>query len=130
MNLSAAKEYLLSKPGATLDHPFGEDTMVIKVKHKMFATLSVGKMEKSEINLDNENTAWLNLKCDPDEALALRDIFNAVIPGYHMNKKHWNTLILDGTIPDEEIKRMIDNSFMLVVQNMPKADQESILIHL
>jgi len=72
----------------------------------------------------------MNLKCDPDEASALRDIFAAVIPGYHMNKRLWNTIILDGSIPQGEIERMIDNSFMLVVNKMTKKDQQSILIHL
>jgi len=73
---------------------------------------------------------WMNLKCDPEEAVMLRDIFVAVIPGYHMNKRLWNTVILDGSIPQGEIERMMDNSFQLVVSNMPQKDQQSILVHL
>jgi predicted DNA-binding protein (MmcQ/YjbR family) len=72
----------------------------------------------------------LNLKCDPDEAHALRDIFDAVIPGYHMNKRLWNTVILDGSVPRGEIERMIDNSFLLVVQKMTKKQREAIMVHL
>ena len=71
--------------------------------------------------IEAKGTASLNLKCDPDEALALRDIFPAITPGYHMNKKHWNTVQLDGSVPEGEIERMIDNSFLLVVNAMPKA---------
>ena len=122
-----AKDYLLSKPEAELDFPFGEEVMVFKVKNKMFATLAVGKMGKGE---GERNNWWMNLKCEPEEAVMLRDIFPAVIPGYHMNKRLWNTVILDGTVPRGEIERMIDNSFLLVVQKMAKKDQQSILLHL
>ena len=69
----------------------------------------------------------MNLKCDPQEAALLRDIFPAVIPGYHMSKIHWNTVILDGSIPKGEIQRMIDNSFMLVVSKMTKKARISLL---
>jgi len=126
------KEYIVSKPEVTLTFPFGDDVSVFKVKNKMFATLSVGKMGKgTKDNTGNTKLDWwMNLKCDPDEAVMLRDIFPSVIPGYHMNKKHWNTLILDDSIPQGEIERMIDNSFMLVVNNMPTEDQQSILLHL
>ena len=110
MNFEAARNYLLSKPEAAEDYPFGPDTAVYFIRRKMFATL--GTMQ---------GMARINLKCDPDEALALRDIFPAVIPGYHMNKKHWNTVILDGSVPKGELERMIDNSWRLVIQGMPKA---------
>ncbi|MBV1909304.1 MAG: MmcQ/YjbR family DNA-binding protein [Kangiellaceae bacterium] len=128
MNQEQVKEYLLSKPQSFEDFPFGPEVAVFKVKGKMFATLAIGKMGKGddEGNLD----WWMNLKCDPDEASALRDIFKSVIPGYHMNKRLWNTIILDGSIPPGEIERMIDNSFMLVINKMSKKDQTSILIHL
>lgn len=119
MKLSEIKQYLLAKPETREDYPFGPDVAVYKVKDKMFATRS------SHQGVDN-----MNLKCDPQEALALRDIFDAVKPGYHMNKKHWNTIILDGSIPDNEIKRMIDNSFLLVVKGMPKKDRLSLEIKL
>ncbi|MDP2560269.1 MmcQ/YjbR family DNA-binding protein [Psychrobium sp. 1_MG-2023] len=118
------KAYLLNKPFAVLDFPFGEEVMVFKVKHKMFATLSRGKGKDTK----TEQPWWLNLKCDPDEALALRDIFESIIPGYHMNKRLWNTVIIDGSIPTGEIERMIDNSFNLVVSNLPKKEQRSIVL--
>ena len=127
MTMEIIKNYLLSKPEAKIDTPFGEDVTVFKVRNKMFATLSLGKMGKG----DSENQDWwVNLKCDPDEALALRDIFDAVIPGYHMNKRLWNTVILDGSIPQGEIERMMDNSYMLVVNNMPTKDREAIELQL
>ena len=117
MNNSQARSYLLSKPEATEDYPFGPDVAVFKVKNKMFATLAVG---------NDTQHYWMNLKCDPHEALMVRDIFPSVIPGYHMNKKHWNTIILDDTVPKGEIERMMDNSFLLVVKGMTKADRRSI----
>lgn len=76
----------------------------------------------------NDDTARVNLKCDPDEALALRDIFDGVIPGYHMNKKHWNTLILDGSVPTGEIERMMDRSYGLVVKGLKKSERQSLEI--
>lgn len=123
-----AEDYMLGKPEAYIDYPFGDDIKVFKVKNKMFATLALGKMGKGdgEGNFD----WWMNLKCDPDEAVMLRDIFPSVIPGYHMNKKLWNTIILDGSIPQGEIERMMDNSYLLVVSKMTKKDQQSILVHL
>lgn len=128
MNHKKAEKYLLAKPESILDYPFGLDVKVFKVKGKMFATLAIGKMGKGDgksSNQDIENHDWwMNLKCDPDEASALRDIFAAVIPGYHMNKRLWNTVILDGSIPSGEIERMIDNSFSLVVKGMKKSDRE------
>ncbi|MEQ3515241.1 MmcQ/YjbR family DNA-binding protein [Pseudoalteromonas sp. BZB3] len=118
-----AHEYLISKPETTVSQPFGEGVDVYKVKGKMFATLALGKVRKGA----EENPHWwMNLKCAPDEAHILRDIFDAVIPGYHMNKRLWNTIILDSSIPQGEIERMIDNSFMLVVEKMPKKAQTSI----
>lgn len=112
------QKYLLAKPYCLLDYPFGKDVMVFKVKGKMFATLSYDRIS---------GQCAINLKCDPHEAAALRDIFSAVTAGYHMNKKHWNTVVIDGSIPQGEIERMIDNSFKLVVSKMTKKDQQSIL---
>jgi predicted DNA-binding protein (MmcQ/YjbR family) len=108
MDYAAARKYLLDKREAVEDHPFGPDTAVYFIRRKMFATLGT-----------LAGTGRMNLKCDPDEALALRDIFSGVIPGYHMNKKHWNTVILDGSVPRSEIERMIDNSYHLVIMGMP-----------
>ena len=119
MDYQQAKDYLMSKPEAVEDYPFYPDVMVPKVRGKMFATLS-----------ERNGIAEMNLKCDPHEALALRDIFAAVKPGYHMNKKHWNTVTLNGTIPANEIRRMIDNSYLLVVKNLPKKSQVALLAQL
>ena len=115
MNYQQAKTYLLSKPAAKEDYPFGPDVLVPKVKGKMFATLG-----------ERNGSAAINLKCDPDQAFALRDIFDAVIPGYHMNKKHWNTVILNGTIPRGEIERMIDHSYGLVVKSLKKLERQAL----
>ena len=115
MNADQARDYLLSRPEAWEDYPFTLDVAVFKIKKKMFATLGY----------DNDQPR-MNLKCDPEEALALRDIFDAVIPGYHMNKAHWNTVILDGSIPRGELERMIDRSYGLVVKGMKKADRLSL----
>ncbi len=122
MNHQQARIYLLDKPEATESFPFGPDVSVFKIKDKMFATLALGKMGKGD-GLGNFDW-WMNLKCDPDEAAALRDIFPAVNPGYHMNKRLWNTLTLDGSIPLSEIERMIDNSFSLVVKGLKKSDRK------
>ena len=127
LTFEQVEQYLLSKPEASLDYPFGEEVSVFKVKNKMFATLALGKMGKDD---GEKQDWWLNLKCEPDEAIMLRDIFPAIIPGYHMNKRLWNTVILDGSIPQGEVERMIDNSFKLVVSKMTKKDQQSILIYL
>ena len=131
LNEKQAERYLLSKPEVKLDFPFGEEVKVFKVKNKMFATLSLSKKGEGDVNdLSSEKRDWwMNLKCDPNEAVMLRDIFPAVIPGYHMNKRLWNTIILDGSIPQGEIERMMDNSFKLVVSKMSKKDQQFLAIH-
>ncbi len=118
LDLAEIKTYLLSKPNALEDYPFGPDVMVFKVKGKMFATLGTF-----------EGDARLNLKCDPVEAEMLRDIFDSVIPGYHMNKKHWNTVIMNGSVPKQEIIRMIDNSYCLVVKSLSKRDRTQLELH-
>lgn len=112
-----ARDYFLSKPQAWLDFPFGDDVYVFKIKTKMFGTLG----------WENE-VARINLKCDPQEALMLRDVFEAVVPGYHMNKTHWNTIILDGSLPRGEIERMVDNSYALVAKSLKKADRVALEI--
>jgi predicted DNA-binding protein (MmcQ/YjbR family) len=102
MNIETLREYCLSKPGVTETFPFGEDTLVFKVNGKMYALA----------NLDGDLT--VNLKCNPSLALELRERYASVIPGYHMNKKHWNTVLLDGSIPDKEVFSWIDHSYELV----------------
>lgn len=115
MDYEAAKEYLLNKPDAREDYPFGPDVLVPKIKGKMFATLGV-----------SEGVANMNLKCDPLQAQELRDLFQSVKPGYHMNKLHWNTIILDGSIPQGEIERMIDHSYALVVKKLKRAERQAL----
>jgi len=130
MNNQQVEKYLLAKPEAVLYFPFGDEVKVFKVKNKMFATLSLGTGNEKGTDGKMAGHYCINLKCDPEEAIMLRDIFSAVIPGYHMNKMQWNTVILDGSIPQGEIERMMDNSFSLVVSNMTKKDQLSILVHM
>jgi predicted DNA-binding protein (MmcQ/YjbR family) len=130
MDQQQVREYILSKPFAVETFPFGEGVSVFKVKHKMFATLTIGKMDNEDSECADKANGWVNLKCDPQEAIMLRDIFPSVIPGYHMSKVHWNTVKLDGSVPQGELQRMMDNSFNLVVSNMTKEVQESILLHI
>lgn len=130
MDAEMVRQYMLAKPETILDYPFGADVEVYKVKGKMFATLALGKGNEKDTDGKMAGHFCMNLKCDPEEAMMLRDIFTAVIPGYHMNKAQWNTIILDGSIPQGEVERMIDNSYMLVVSKMTKKDQASILVHL
>ncbi|MBU2965410.1 MmcQ/YjbR family DNA-binding protein [Amphritea sp. 2_MG-2023] len=112
MDYEATRHYMLSRPEAWEDFPFYPHIAVMKVRHKMFATLSM-----------DGDIARMNLKCDPAEAQMLRDIFSAVLPGYHMNKRHWNTVLLDGSIPAGELQRMIDRSYGLVVKGLPRKDR-------
>lgn len=105
MNLEQFRDYCLSKPKATEGTPFGETVLVFKVGGKMFALASV-----------DEAPPRVNLKCDPDLALELRDRYEQVTPGYHMNKKHWNTVDIESGIPDAEIRKMIDHSYELVAK--------------
>ncbi len=126
MNAEQVRNYLLTKPETLLDYPFGPDVEVYKVKGKMFATLSKGKGNEKDTDGKMAGHYCMNLKCDPEEAIMLRDIFASVIPGYHMNKAQWNTVILEGSVPQGEVERMIDNSFLLVVNKMTKKDQTSI----
>ena len=110
MNAEDFRAYCLGKKGTTESSPFGPEHIVFKVGGKMFALLAL-----------DEVPTRVNLKCDPDLALDLRDRYEQVEPGYHMNKKHWNTVVLDGVIPDPEVRKMIDHSYDLVVQSLPKA---------
>lgn len=130
MDYQTVLTYLLNKPQTQVSQPFGEGVDVFKVNNKMFATLSLGTGKEKDTQGKMAGHYCINLKCDPNEALALRDIFEAVIPGYHMNKKLWNTVILNDSIPQGEIERMIDNSFMLVVDKMTKKEQTAIKLHL
>ena len=114
MDLARLREYCLSKPRATEGLPFGPDVVVFKVGGKMFALAAL-----------DEVPATVNLKCEPDLALDLRDRYEQVTPGYHMNKKHWNTVEIDCGVPEAELRKMIDHSYELVNKSMPKTVRAS-----
>ena len=112
MNLDAIREYALKKRCVTECQPFGDDTLVYKVMDKIFMLMSI------------EVPVQLNLKCDPELAIELRERYESVLPGYHMNKTHWNTVIIDNTVPPKEIFKMIDDSYDLIVKAFPKKKME------
>ncbi len=114
MNIEELREYCLSKKGVTELFPFDEVTLVFKVGDKMFALT----------NLDGEPT--VNLKCDPERAIELREQHSSIIPGYHMNKTHWNTVIMDGSVSDKLIYELIEHSYNLVFESLPKIKRERI----
>lgn len=116
MNFTSCRDYCLMQLQSQEDFPFGPDVYVYKVAGKVFAILSESLLPDSA-----ERQASVNLKCDPAEALMLRQIFPAITPGYHMNKQHWNTVLLDGSVPENELKRQIEQSYQLVVATLPKA---------
>lgn len=107
MNIESIREYCLSKPQTNESCPFGDDNIVFKVFDKMFVLLSLDE-------------PWINLKCDPDKAIELRERYSGVVlPGYHMNKALWNTIIFD-SVTDVILKEWIDDSYNLVVEKLPK----------
>jgi predicted DNA-binding protein (MmcQ/YjbR family) len=114
MNLESFREYCLTKPNVTEGMPFGETVVVFKVGCKMFALASL-----------DEIPTTVNLKCDPDLALELRDRYEQVRPGYHMNKKHWNTVELGTGVPDGELRKMIDHSYDRVVASLTRPKREA-----
>lgn len=114
MNIEKFREYCLSFNGVTEGYPFNEDTLVFKVMGKMFAMTDV------------ENFSRINLKCDPVKAAMLRDLYPEVEPGYHMNKRHWNMVDPKGNLDDVLIKEWIEDSYNLVVENLPRKDQKKL----
>ncbi len=106
MNHKDVENYVLSMPNAELDYPFGEEVAVYKVGGKMFALIPEGK-----------NPVQISLKCDPQLSQILRDKYETVLEGYHLNKKHWNTILLSGQLPWEEIQALIRHSYDLVIKN-------------
>ena len=113
MNIEQIREYCLRKKGVTEEFPFDEETLVFKVMSKIFILASLDSIPLQ-----------INLKCDPGKVVELREEYEAVQPGYHMNKKHWNTIIIDGSIPNKKILEWIDHSYNLVVKGLRKTDQE------
>ncbi|MCI0707440.1 MAG: MmcQ/YjbR family DNA-binding protein [Ignavibacteriae bacterium] len=117
MTLDAIRDYCLKKPGKiTEGFPFGEGALVYKVNGKMFLLVMI-----------DEKPLSMNLKADPEQAVEWREQYEAVQPGYHMNKKLWNTVTLDGSIPRQEIVKMIDHSYEQVVKGLKKTEREKIL---
>ena len=115
MDLETFRKYCLSKKGVSEGFPFGEDTLVFKVMGKIFAITSF------------EQPLSVNLKCDPEKAVELRERYEDVQPGYHMNKKHWNTVNFEGEISVRELKEMTDHSYELVVSSLTKKLKEELL---
>ncbi len=115
MNIEELREYCLAKKGVTESFPFDESTLVFKVSGKMFALT------------DLVDAFSINLKCDPEKAIELREQFPCVVPGYHMNKQHWNTILIDGSVNDKLLKEWIDNSYDLIVKSLTKKQQQEIL---
>jgi predicted DNA-binding protein (MmcQ/YjbR family) len=110
-----SRDYLLSREATTEETPFGPDALVYKVGGKMFAILGL-----------KDDIGQLNLKCDPERAIDLRLEHESILPGYHMNKKHWNTLVLDGTLKPALVRELIDHSYELVVASLPKKTREAL----
>lgn len=112
MNQEDAIQYCLGKPEAMETYPANDDASVYKVRHKMFALVG-----------DNQGVGRINLKCDPDKAIELREKYESIIPGYHMNKRHWNTILLNGSVPADKIRQLIDHSYGLVVNGLMDAER-------
>ena len=104
-----------AKPGTRKDYPFGDQVAVFKVAGRIFALVALG-----------ETPGSISLKCDPELATSLRDRYTGVSPGYHLNKRHWNTLTLDGSVPDEEVLELIDHSYDLVVARLTRAQRNQL----
>lgn len=119
MNLETFYEYCLSKKGVTQHFPFDKDTLVFKIGGKMFALSSLNQWEKG--------IPSVNLKCIPDYALELRAQYGDVQPAFHMSKVHWNTVAINGEVPDKFVKELIDDSYILVFKSLTKNTQNEIL---
>jgi predicted DNA-binding protein (MmcQ/YjbR family) len=115
MKTSDIVKYCVSKKGAFEDHPFGPEPLVIKVASKLFAVIS-----------GTDNKGSVSLKCDPFLAQSLREQYPAVTPGYHLNKAHWNTVALDGSVPEQELLWMVDHSYELVYKSLSRAEKEAL----
>lgn len=115
MTLPFFREYCLSKSGSSEDRPFDANTLCFRVGGKMFALIDIDLFES------------VNLKCDPEWAVELREEHSGIIPGYHMNKKHWNTVSLQQNVPDLLILELVDHSYDLVLRSLPQKVQSSFL---
>jgi predicted DNA-binding protein (MmcQ/YjbR family) len=109
MDIETLREYCLGKPGVEETLPFGPNTLVYKVTGKIFLITGLSEEKLS-----------FNVKCDPDLAIELREQYDCVQPGYHMNKKHWNTIVVDGSVPNKKLKEWIDHSYQLIAYKAPQ----------
>jgi predicted DNA-binding protein (MmcQ/YjbR family) len=114
MDIESFREYCLSFKGVTEKFPFDESTLVFYVQGKMFCLTDVDAFD------------FINVKCDPEKAIALRERYPAVLPGYHMSKKHWNSLVMDGSLPVDLVKEWIRDSYDLVVATLPRKLREEL----
>ena len=114
MNLESFRNFCLSRKGATEDFPFDENTLVFKVMGKMFALTNVNDFSS------------INLKVDPEMGIELRERYSSVQEGYHMNKKHWITVLMDGELPDRLVLQWVDNSYNLVVSGLTKSQKSAL----
>ena len=114
MNIEALRDYCLLKSGVTEDMPFGESTLVFRIGGKIF------------LLTDINTYASINLKCDPERATQLRDEFGYVLPGFHMNKKHWNTVLIGTGVTTGQLKEWVDHSYDLVLASLPKAQRAAL----
>jgi predicted DNA-binding protein (MmcQ/YjbR family) len=115
IDIEQIREYCIKKKGVTEEFPFDEDTLVFKVLGKIFLLASLETIPLQ-----------INIKCNPENAIELREEFEAVQPGYHMNKKHWNTAIIDGSIPKQKILEWVDESYKLVVSGLKKSERQKL----
>lgn len=114
MQLSYFRDYCISKPGVTEDTPFDEETLCFRVGGKIFAITSISEFVS------------VNLKCDPERAVELRELHPEILPGFHMNKKHWNTILTNGNLPDSLLLELVDHSYELVYVSLPKKAKKGI----
>jgi predicted DNA-binding protein (MmcQ/YjbR family) len=114
MNIEELREYCLQKKGVTENFPFGEDTLVFKVGDKIFLLTSLSEADR------------FNAKCDPERAIELRAEYEEVIPGWHMNKKHWNTVFMNGRLTNKLLREIVDHSYQLVLDGLPKKIKQEI----
>jgi len=114
MTFNEIDTYLLSKKGSTFDYPFDKEVRVYRVAGKIFALM----VDKEPLSI--------NLKCNPMYAVELRSIYSSVIPGYHMNKKHWNTVMVQGDVDEKLLKELIDHSYTLIVESLTKKERETL----
>jgi predicted DNA-binding protein (MmcQ/YjbR family) len=115
MNIEELREYCISKPHVEETFPFDEETLVFKVGGKMFLLVGI-----------NETPVQFNVKCDPERAIELREQYTFVKPGYHMSKKHWNTITCEKDASKKLLKEWIDDSYNLVIESLPKKDREKL----